>query len=853
MPLEEYRQKRNFQQTPEPPGEVEAGGEGPLRFVVQKHQASHLHYDFRLELNGALLSWAVPHGPSLDPSERRLAMRTEDHPLSYRNFEGIIPEGSYGAGTVMVWDRGVYHVPGAAGRTDNERQMRRGLEIGHIHVVLEGEKLKGQFHLIRMKKDQEDWLLIKADDAYATQMDILTEDRSVESGLSMEEIRERAGEEQAEEQEPEPPTNIDLSRFDLTGAIRSPMPTEITPMAAQLADEPFEKPDWLYEIKWDGFRGVAEVHPGSAALYSRHQLDYQKEFPPVVEELGKLGFEAVLDGEVVVVDDTGRSDFLLLQEYRKTGQGTLVYYVFDLLYLEGYDLMTLPLYRRKEILRAILPDQPRIKYSDHVEGQGMAFYQAAIDHGMEGVMAKNKNSLYDPGVRSGQWLKIKTHRRQEAVVGGFTEPRGSRPDLGALLLGVYEKGKLTFIGHTGGGLSHQDLGEIKEMLKPLIRPDSPFQVTPHTNQPATWVQPELVCEVRFAEWTASGMMRQPVFVGWRPDKDPRDVHREMPVPVNAEPEPPHSARSASAEQSTTEEIDGREVSTTNLQKMYYPEDALTKGDVIEYYRAMARYILPYLQDRPLFLRRYPNGIHASSFFQKDVNEAPEWVRTVEIESGTSGDKINYIVCQDEATLVYVANLGAIELHPWNSRIEKLGYPDYLVFDLDPWSRPFSDVIEVALQFHQILEQIGAASLVKTSGQTGLHIFIPLEARYTYEQGRQFAALIARLVNMRLPEITSIERSPQKREGKMYLDVLQNRTGQALIAPYSLRPHPGAPVSTPLRWAEVRPGLDPKNYNFHTAPPRVAELGDLWKGVLGPGVDIQGSLDTLKTLWEEQIR
>ncbi len=849
MPLEEYRQKRKFQQTPEPPGETETGGEGPLRFVVQKHQASHLHYDFRLELNGVLLSWAVPHGPSLDPSERRLAMHTEDHPLSYRDFEGVIPAGNYGAGTVMVWDRGVYHVPGAAGRTDNERQMRRGMEIGHVHVVLEGEKLKGQFHLIRMKKGEEDWLLIKADDAYATQMDILTEDRSVKSGLSMEEIREAAGEEPVEEEEPEPPTHIDLSPFDLTGAVRSPMPTDVTPMAAELAGEPFEEPDWLYEIKWDGFRGVAEVHPGEARLYSRHQLDYHERVPCHRRRSEQLGFDAVLDGEVVVVDDSGRSDFLLLQEYRKSGQGTLVYYAFDLLYLEGYDLMTLPLFRRKEILRAILPDLPRIKYSDHVQGQGLAFYQAAIDHGIEGVMAKNKDSLYEPGVRSGQWLKIKTHRRQEAVVGGFTEPRGSRPELGALLLGVYEKGKLVFIGHTGGGLTHQQLGEVKEMLKPLVRKDSPFQTTPHTNQPATWVEPELVCEVRFAEWTASGMMRQPVFIGWRPDKDPRDVRREMPVPVSAEPEPRVETQ---AEQSRAIEIDGHTVPETNLQKLYYPEDPLTKGDVLEYYRTMSRYILPYLRDRPLFLRRYPNGIHGDSFFQKDVDETPDWVRTVEIESGTSGNKINYLVCQDEATLVYIANLGAIELHPWNSRIGKLEYPDYVVFDLDPWSRPFSDVITVALQFHQILDEIGATSLVKTSGQSGLHIFIPLGALYTYEQARQFATLIARLVNTRLPEITSVERSPQKRKGKMYLDVLQNRTGQALIAPYSLRPHPGAPVSTPLRWAEVRSGLDPKEYNFHTVQSRVAELGDLWKEVLGPGVDIESSLDALKALWKEQV-
>ncbi len=850
MSIEEYRKKRDFQQTPEPPGEIKTGGEGPLRFVVQKHQASHLHYDFRLELNGVLLSWAVPHGPTLDPSERRLAMRTEDHPLAYRDFEGIIPEGSYGAGTMMVWDRGTYHAPGAAGRTDNQRQMQRGLEIGHIHVILEGGKLKGEFHLIRLKKDEKDWLLIKADDAYATELDILTEDRSVLSGLSLEEIRASAGEELAKE-EPEPPTHIDLSQFDLTGAIRSPMPTQITPMAAHLAGEPFENPDWLYEIKWDGFRGVAEVHPREANLYSRHQLDYQKEFPTIVEELQKLGFDAVLDGEVVVVDKSGRSDFLLLQEYRKTGQGTLVYYVFDLLYLEGYDLMTLPLYRRKEILRAILPDLARVKYSDHIEGQGMAFYKTAIDHGMEGVMAKEKNSLYEPGVRSGRWLKIKTHRRQEAVVGGYTEPRGNRPDLGALLLGVYdEKGNLVFIGHTGGGLSHQDLGEIKETLKSLMRDTSPFHTTPHTNQPATWVEPELVCEVRFAEWTAAGMMRQPIFAGWRPDKDPRDVRREMPVPVSLKPEPSHIKQE---EQSRVEEIDGHLVPMTNLQKLYYPEDRLTKGDVIEYYRAMARYILPYLRDRPLFLRRYPNGIHADSFFQKDAEETPDWVQTVEIELGTSGNKINYLVCQDTATLTYIANLGAIELHPWNSRIGKLEYPDYLVFDLDPWSRPFTDVIEVALQFHQILGEIEVSSLVKTSGQTGLHIFIPMGARYTYEQGRQFATLIARLVNARLPEITSMERSPQKRKGKMYLDVLQNRTGQALIAPYSLRPQAGAPASTPLRWAEVRPGLNPQDFNFHTVQPRVAELGDLWKGVLGPGVDIEGSLEQLKSLWIEQVK
>jgi bifunctional non-homologous end joining protein LigD len=864
MTLEDYRQKRDFQRTPEPPGAHEQGVVGPLRFTVQKHAATRLHYDFRIELDGVLVSWAVPKGPSMKPEEKKLAMKVEDHPLDYRDFEGIIPEDNYGAGTVMLWDEGAYHVPGETRRDEIQKAVRQGLAKGDVKLFLMGHKLRGVFKLIKIKSDEENaWLMIKYDDQYVIQQEILEQDRSVKSGLTMEEIRTQRPDEWHDDR-----ADSDLSQVDLSDAPEGEMPVDIEPMKAHLADDPFDRPGWLFELKWDGFRAIAEIRPGKVGLYSRHQQDYVDEFPPVVADLKRIQHEAVLDGEVVVVDEQGHARFQLLQNYRKTGEGRLLYYVFDILYLNGRDLRKLPLKRRKDILRAVLPDLPHIRYSDHIEEHGSQFYDVALKNGLEGIVAKDMDSPYTAGLRSKRWLKVKISRRQEAVIGGFTAPRGSRKNLGALLLGVYEEDDLVFIGHTGGGFNEKQLAEIYQRLEPLIRKTSPFKSKPKTNQPATWVKPELVCEVRFAEWTSDGLMRQPIFAGLREDKEPKEVQRERPVPVTAAAAPDAPEKEAPAAEAHEKEatvktrrrsqpgedtltINGHAVTVTNQDKVYWPEAGITKGDMVTYYHEMERYIVPYLTERPLALHRFPNGISGKSFFQKNVEDAPDWVRTEPVESESRQERIHYIVCDNAATLVYVANLGAIELHPWNSSIGSLDKPDYFVFDLDPGQRSFEEVVQVALLFHEILEEIGAVNLVKTTGQSGLHIFMPLGAQYTYEQVRQYAEIVSRLVHAQLPKITTLERSPGKRGGRMYLDILQNRRGQTLAAPYSLRPRPGAPVSTPLHWDEVRPDLKPADFNISTVRERVAALGDIWKDVLGPGVEFEKSLQRLSELWQKR--
>lgn len=867
MSLSEYQRKRDFHKTSEPPGSRSSPEKGPLRFVVQKHQASRLHYDFRLELDGVLKSWALPKGPSLNPDEKKLAVQVEDHPWEYRNFEGLIAPGNYGAGTVMIWDEGTYHVPESAERDKIEAHMRRGLAKGHLVIFLEGHKLKGGFHLVRLKNEEggENWLLMKKEDQYASRsQDVLAEELSARSGLDLDGIRAAgnlyqppeipatgspavetaAAPEQAQEADPD---DSILTGLDLSGAQRAPFPEGLEPMLATLTDEPFDREGWFYEVKWDGFRALAEVRAGQAELCSRHNKSYEEEFRPVVADLKKLGFEAVLDGEVVVVDEQGRAEFKLLQNYRKTGQGLLVYYVFDLLYLEGYDLRALPLARRKALLRSLLPPLPRIKFSDHVEDQGVALFRAARENDLEGIIAKDKNSPYRSGVRSQDWLKFKVHQRQEAVIGGWTEPRGTRSELGALLLGVYEGRDLIYVGHTGGGFTDELLAEIKQKLKPLITPRSPFKKKPKTNAPPTWVEPKLICEVKFSDWTEEGMMRQPIFLGLREDKSPQQVRREKAIPST---QALNRIKLISREtKKETVNIGGHEVTLSNPRKVFWPEEAITKGDLVQYYRVMAPYLLPHLRDRPLSLNRFPNGIQGKSFFQKDVDDAPDWVRRVPVPSDSASEgSIDYVIADSEAALAWLANLGTVELNPWNARIDTPEQPDYLVLDLDPLERPFDDVITVANTIHAVLEEIEIPHAVKTSGATGLHIFTPLGAKYNYEQTRQFAWLVAQLVNKVLPEMTSLERSPAKRPGKIYLDTLQNRAGQTMVAPYSLRPRPGAPVSTPLAWDEVRPGLTPRSFTMHTILPRLEKTGDLWAAVLGPGIDMQAGLERLQAAW-----
>jgi bifunctional non-homologous end joining protein LigD len=837
MSLDKYRKKRDFSLSPEPAGEREEKESSALCFVVHKHKASHLHYDLRLELDGVLKSWAIPKGPSLDPSRKRLAVMVEDHPLEYRDFEGTIPEGNYGAGTVMIWDEGTYSVPGTDGQKRTEEEIRKGLDRGNVYFTLDGKKLKGAFHLVRLKRGTQEnsWLLIKKDDQFATEREIPDEGLSARSGRTLEQIRSQ---DYLDEN-----FTIDLSKIDLSGSQKAPPPPgPIQPMLSQLVGEPFDRQGWVFEIKWDGYRAIAEVMNGKVKLYSRKGKSFLNDYPPLARDLEKISFQVIFDGEIVVLDSEGRSDFHLLQDYRRTGSGDLAYYIFDLLYLEGYDLRSLPLLRRKSILKTIIPALPRIRYSDHIHENGKAFFELAKQNRLEGIMAKEGSSSYMGGTRTWHWQKIKATLSQEIVIGGFTEPRGGRTGIGALLGGVYEDDELVYAGSVGSGFTDDELPLVREKLIRFIREDSPFRKSLKSDTNITWVDPVFVCEVKFSEWTPEGLMRQPVFLGFREDVDARQIRREIPVSKAG------IGRYAVPESSDKFlEVSGKTLKLTNLNKYYWPGEGITKGDTIDYYRQVAPFILPHLIDRPESLHRFPDGINGKSFFHKDMSDVPEWIKTEYVESDIPEGRVRYLLCQDEASLVYMVNLGAIEINPWISRVGRLDRPDYMVIDLDPLDCPFEDVIETALVVHRVLQSVEMPHYVKTSGSTGMHIFVPLGALYSYSQAREFSALICTIVNGMEPSITSMERPPERRRRKVYLDFLQNIKGKTMASVYSLRPRPGAPVSTPLNWEEVKAGLNPQQFTREEVMHRLAKYGDLWKPVLGDGIDMK---KYLSSLWEK---
>lgn len=745
--------------------------------MIHEHHARRLHYDLRLELDGVLKSWAVPKGPSMDPADKRLAVHVEDHPFSYGSFEGTIPKGNYGAGEVYIWDKGTYEpleaAPGMV-RKEKERILREELEAGRLKLRFFGEKMRGGFSLSRMK-EEKNWLLIKKRDEIA------------EPG-------------------------------------RDKMPHGIKPMLATLAGKPFDDPQWIFEIKWDGYRAIAEIEKGEASLYSRNGLDFKAKYPSIVEALEAIEHDAVLDGEIVAVDAKGKPDFQLMQRALKAHDVPLLYYVFDLLYLDGNDLQAEPLERRRDLLRKLIPAGGPIRFSDSVTGEGRRFFEEAENSGLEGIVAKDSSSRYLAGKRSRSWLKIKTEERQEAVICGFTEPRKSRRYFGSLILGVYKSGRLRYIGHSGGGFDDASLKDLYVKMRPLEQKASPFDEPPPTNMPATWIKPKLVCEVKFTEWTGDGIMRHPIFVGLRIDKKPEEVKREDPRTDTA-----------------------HELKLTNLDKVYFPKDKITKGDIIDYYDKISDVMLPYLKDRPENLNRHPNGIDKPNFYQKDfeAKDLPSFVRTEEIYSETNEKDSRYIVCDNKETLLYMANLGCIEINPWNSRTGSLGRPDYMIIDLDPAGNDFDEVVRVAQVVHKVLDLACEESYCKTSGKRGLHIFVPLQGAYPYDHVRRFCELMVSIIHNELPEITSLERSPAKRRGLIYLDYLQNRHGQTLCAPYSARPAPGATVSTPLRWSEVKAGLDPKNFTIKTIFDRIKKVGDLWAPVLHKKVDLEEAIACLE--------
>ncbi len=937
MSLKKYNEKRKFDNTPEPTGGK--AKDNSLRFVIQKHDASHLHYDFRLEMEGVLKSWAVPKGPSTDPEVKRLAMAVEDHPYDYRTFEGIIPEGNYGAGTVIVWDEGTYTPldKSLKDKKSQEKELLKELHQGNLKFALKGKKLKGEFALVKTKGYAENsWLLIKHDDRYASKADITLKDKSVISKKSLKYVEEhstntwQSNRNKQKEEEPidEPPTVADEPAKDdnkksITAILRNtdkaPFPGFTKPMLAMRADKPFDGVDWLYEIKWDGYRALAYLNGKKVELLSRNEQSFTSKFSSLTKALKDWNVKAVIDGEIIAENENGYADFQALQNFARKGkEAKLVYYVFDVLWYEGKDVRHLDLVKRKDLLKKIVPaDNSVIRYSDHIVEKGINFFELARKQGLEGVMAKKTTSEYVTGSRTDNWLKIKNDQVTEAIICGYTKGRNSRQYFGAVILGKYINRKLTYIGHSGSGFNDDELKEMHNRFEELTTEECPFKEIPKTNMPAIWLKPELVCEVKFAEWTSDNILRQPIFKGLRNDKHAsteqteKIVHVEKSKAVDKVAKPKNVAakkavtkkalpakkaapakktaapRSAGAttkksagekkadsegqpgkktaaskktgtsksvvlfQPDATEEIlpiNGHEIKFTNLDKVYWPADGITKGDMLNYYHKMAEYILPYMKDRPQSLNRYPEGITGFSFYQKDVTgKVPDWIKTYDYFSESNQEQKEYLVCTNEASLLYMASLGCIEMHPWHSRIQKPDNPDWCLIDLDPDNNSYDKVVEVALVIKQLLDSAKVPAFCKTSGSTGMHICIPLGAKYSYDQSKLLAELIVNIAHNELPKFTSVERAVNKRKGKIYLDFLQNRHIQTVAAPYSLRPKPGATASAPLDWSEVKPGLRISDFHIGNMYDRVKATGELFTGVLGKGIDLKKTIETLESM------
>jgi bifunctional non-homologous end joining protein LigD len=656
---------------------------------------------------------------------------------------------------------------------------------------------------------------------------------------------------------------------------KAAFPKTVSPMLATLVDKPVEEPGWIYEIKWDGYRAIALANGKTLDLISRNNKSFNEKFYPIYDALKKLGLRAVLDGEIAVVKQDGVSNFGALQNWRSEADGDLIYYVFDLLWLNGYDLKELPLLDRRALLRTILPtDGGMIRESENFDTAPADFLIAAKKMGLEGIIAKKADSVYHPGNRSRDWLKIKVQKRHEVVIGGFTKNEHSPKVFSSLLVGVYEKKVLHYLGKIGTGFNDQQQKEMMAQFKPLLRETSPFDIIPDVNEPsrfrrdpphaeAYWLQPTLVCEVSYAELTSDGVMRHPSFEGMREDKAAKDVHPENATPtkkvIAAERSPKKTASiSVKAASSTgsktllnpTEDtqvklIQGKELKFSHLSKVFWPKEGFTKRDMLNYYYQMGPFILPYLKDRPQSLNRFPNGIDGKSFYHKDVTaSAPPWVKQFPYHTSKEEDK-NFLVVEDEASILWMANMGAIEMNPWNSTIHHPDQPDWCIIDLDPTEKnTFDQVIKTALVTKKILDELKIEAYPKTSGSTGIHIYIPLQHQYSYDECQLFARLIATRVHEQLPVFTSIERMTDRRKGKIYVDFLQNRAKATLAAPYAVRPKPGATVSIPLHWSEVKKGLKMSAFTIKNALERVKAEGDLFKAVLGKGIRIEDSLNKL---------
>lgn len=816
--LDAYRKKRDPERTPEPFGAGRIAGE--RLFVVHKHAARNLHYDLRLEMDGVLKSWAVPKGPSVRPEEKRLAVHVEDHPVEYADFEGIIPPGNYGAGAVIVWDRGWY-------RPAKEGDLLEQLAKGKLEVELFGFKLRGRWTLARMAKKEKEWLLLKKADAAAAAAE-LTEryPQSVLSGLTIEEIRDLPAKRAALR-----------ARMQALEAPRGDVSPRNQPfMLATLAERPFSGKEWLFEVKYDGVRVLASRRGEAVELYGRSGQVITGRYPELVSALRALPVETFLiDGEIAALDDSGKPSFERLQArmgltnprdiQRAVAAVPVIGIFFDCLALDGHDLRRLPLLDRKECLRLLLPPLGPVRYGDHVREHGEAFFEVASAERLEGIVAKKEKSPYVGG-RSREWIKVKCLRRQEFVIGGYTDPRGGRSYFGALHLGIYDRRRLVYVSKVGTGFDNASLKTLWEALQPLRRPTAPFATGAPTGRGHHWVEPTLGCEVRFTEWTKDGGIRHPAFLGLRADKRPDECRREAPVEI-ATPSP-----------SPAEPVAPAQVKITNPKKVFWPEDGYTKADLIAYYVAVAPLLLPYLRERPVVLTRYPDGIAGKSFFQKDAPEfVPAWVRTERIYSKDAEREIDYFIVDDVETLRYIINLGTIPLHLWSARLGSLDRPDWLILDLDPKGAPFADVVKVARQLHRILEELGLPNYIKTSGATGLHVLVPLGGRYTHEEARTFGRLLALLGVEAAPDLATLARPIRAREGKVYIDFAQNGHGRTIVAPFSVRPLPGAPASCPLQWTQVTARLDPSRFTIKTLPAHIEKTGDPMAPILTGSIDM----------------
>ena len=778
MSLSEYERKRNRKKTPEPFSGKKRGKQPT--FVVQRHDARRLHYDFRLERNGALASWAVPKGVPLEPGQQHLAVHVEDHPLDYGSFEGEIPAGQYGAGTVEIWDNGTY-------------ELLEEKPNGGLTVRLHGKKLEGVWTLVpaHLSGDPKNWLILR-------------------------------------------------KRED--GAAAAAGRSDYKPMLATLEDEknmPHGK-DWEFEIKWDGYRIVARVAGGEARLLSRKDQDYTERFSNVAKELAKAlkTPDAVVDGEVCALDEEGRPSFSAMQQGKP---GTpIVYYVFDLLEVEGEPLVDLPLSERRARLKKLLDGRNRtIKFSEPFD-DGRALLQAAKEQRLEGIMGKKLDSRYFPGRRSRDWLKFKTHGEQEFVIAGYTKGKGRREwSFGSLVLGTNDGDGLRWAGNVGTGFDDDTIEELLKKLKPLAQREAPFSEAPKMPRirkgDVVWVEPKLVAEVSFAEWTHDGRLRAPVYQGLREDKDASEVRRELPAtPI------PDVIRKGS-----------RVLRLSNLDKPFWPDEGITKGDLLAYYRDVAAVVIPHIRDRPFTMKRYPDGWQGKFFFQKDKPAGmPEWIQTVNIEVSTrerprQRRRIDAPLVNDELSLLWMVNMASIDLNTWYSRVDKLDRPDFVLFDLDPSPDVgFRETVQVALLVKEALDALGLVSFCKTSGADGIHVLVPVERRSTYDDTRQFAEIIAGALAVTNRGLVTTEWTKSKRRGVL-IDANQNGEGKTIASVYSVRPKEGAPVSTPLRWEEVNESLDPASFTMDVVRKRIAEHGDLFEGVLKTKQSLATALKALQ--------